>query len=138
MKTANCPSCGAPVNFRASASAYAVCEFCRSTLLRDGEDLKNLGRMADLLDDPSLIQIGTEGTFRGLHFGVIGRIQLQHESGLWNEWHILFDDGRSSWLSEASGEYVVSSQVQVTEPIPEFATLAPEMQVATSLAVTLR
>ena len=129
MKTANCPSCGAPVNFRASASAYAVCEFCRSTLLRDGEDLKNLGRMADLLDDPSLIQIGTEGTFRGLHFGVIGRIQLQHESGLWNEWHILFDDGRSSWLSEASGEYVVSSQVQVTEPIPEFATLAPEMQV---------
>ena len=129
MKTANCPSCGAPVNFRSSASAYAVCEFCRSTLLRDGEDLKNLGRMADLLDDPTLIQIGTEGTFRGLHFGVIGRIQLKHESGLWNEWHILFDDGRSSWLSEASGEFVVSSQVPVSEPIPEFATLAPEMQV---------
>ena len=129
MKTANCPSCGAPVNFRSSASAYAVCEFCRSTLLRDGEDLKNLGRMADLLDDPTLIQIGTEGTFRGLHFGVIGRIQLKHESGLWNEWHILFDDGRSSWLSEASGEFVVSSQVPVSEPIPEFAALAPEMQV---------
>ena len=130
MKTANCPSCGAPVNFRSATSAYAVCEFCRSTLLRDGEDLKNLGRMADLLDDPTLIQIGTEGTFRGLHFGVIGRIQLKHESGLWNEWHILFDDGRGAWLSEAGGEYVVSSQVPVSETLPDFDTLEPEMRVS--------
>ena len=130
MKTANCPSCGAPVSFRSAASVYAVCEFCRSTLLRDGEDLKNLGRMADLMDDPTLIQIGSEGTYRGIHFGVIGRIQLRHESGLWNEWHILFDDARSAWLSEAGGEYVVSSLVPVTETLPAFETLAPEMQIS--------
>ena len=130
MKTAHCPSCGAPVSFRSAVSVYAVCEFCRSTLLRDGEDLKNLGRMADLMDDPSLLQIGSEGTFRGSHFGVIGRIQLKHESGLWNEWHILFDDARSAWLSEAGGEYVVSSQVPVSEPLPAFEALAPEMPVS--------
>lgn len=129
MKTAPCPSCGAPVSFRSATSVYAVCEFCRSTLLRDGDDLKNLGRMAELMDDPTLLQIGSEGSFRGLHFGVIGRIQLKHASGLWNEWHILFDDMRSGWLSEAGGEYVVSSQVPVAEPLPAFATLAPEMQV---------
>jgi len=130
VKTANCPSCGAPVNFRSSASVYAVCEFCRSTLLRDGDDLKNLGRMADLMDDPSLIQIGTEGKFRGVHFGVIGRIQLKHESGLWNEWHILFDDARSAWLSDAGGEYVVSAQVPVNDTLPAFESLAPEMLVS--------
>ena len=82
--------------------------------------------MADLLEDASLIQIGTEGKFRGQHFGVIGRIQLQHESGLWNEWHILFDDGRNAWLSEAGGEYVVSAQVVVNEAIPAFEILLPE------------
>ncbi|WP_301101247.1 DUF4178 domain-containing protein [Propionivibrio sp.] len=130
MKTANCPSCGAPVSFRSPASVYAVCEFCRSTLLRDGEALKNLGRMADLMDDPTCIQIGSEGTFRGLHFGVIGRIQLKHEAGLWNEWHILFDDARSAWLSEAGGEYVVSSQVPVTDILPAFEALRPEMQLS--------
>ena len=129
MKTAHCPSCGAPVSFRSVSSLYAVCEFCRSTLLRDGEDLKNLGRMAELMDDPSLIQIGTEGTFRGQHFSVIGRIQLKYDAGLWNEWHILFDDQRSAWLSEAGGEYVVSSQVPVSEPLPAFTTLLPEMPV---------
>ena len=130
MKTANCPSCGAPVNFQSSASAYAVCEFCRSTLLRHGEDLENIGRMADLLEDASLIRIGSEGSFRGVHFGVIGRIQLQHPSGLWNEWHILFDDGRSAWLSEAGGEYVVNAQVAVSEAIPAFESLQPEMAVS--------
>lgn len=85
--------------------------------------------MADLLEDASLIQVGTEGRFRGVHFGVIGRIQLKHESGIWNEWHILFDDGRAAWLSEASGEYVVSAQVAVAEAIPAFESLAPEMAV---------
>ncbi len=129
MKTANCPSCGAPVTFKSSASVYAVCEFCRSTLLLDGEDLKNLGRMADLMDDPSLIQIGSEGKFRGVHFGVIGRIQLRYDAGLWNEWHILFDDGRNGWLSEAGGEYVVSALVPVATPLPAFESLEPEMLV---------
>ena len=96
MKTAHCPSCGAPVVFKSAASVYAICEFCHSTLLRDGESLKNLGRMADLMDDPSLIRIGTERKYQGVHFGVIGRIQLSYDAGLWNEWYILFDDGRTA------------------------------------------
>ncbi|MBE2258072.1 MAG: DUF4178 domain-containing protein [Rhodobacteraceae bacterium] len=130
MRRANCPSCGAPVVFRSATSLYVVCEFCRSTLLRAGEDLRNLGRMADLLEDSSLLQIGSEGSFRERHFVVIGRIQLQYRSGLWNEWHIVFDDGRGAWLAEAAGELIVSAQVQVSDPLPAFEALAPAMEVA--------
>lgn len=129
MKRATCPSCGAPVLFRAATSIYAVCDFCRSTLLRRGEDLTNLGRMADLLEDTSRLQIASQGTFRGRHFVVVGRIQLHYDAGFWNEWHILFDDGRSAWLAEAAGEYIVSAQVEVRQPLPAFADLAPEMAV---------
>lgn len=129
VKTAQCPSCGAAVEFRSTASIYAVCAYCRSTLLRDGEELKNLGRMADLMDDPSLIQIGTAGTLRGHRFDVIGRIQLSYDGGLWNEWHVLFDDARNGWLSEAGGEYVLSRQVAVKETLPPFAMLTPETAV---------
>lgn len=130
MKTAHCPSCGAPVVFKSAASVYAVCEFCHSTLLRDGESLKNLGRMADLMDDPSLIRIGTEGKYQGVHFGVIGRIQLKYELGIWNEWYLLFDDGRNAWLSEAGGEYVLSRQVLPEAELPSFKSLRPEAHVA--------
>ena len=129
VKRASCPSCGAPLTFRSAASLYVICDFCRSTLLRTGDDLQNLGRMAELLEDSSLIQIGSEGTFRKRHFLVIGRIQLNYQSGIWNEWHILFDDGRSAWLAEAAGEWVVSAQVAVSDPLPAFATLTPEMLV---------
>ena len=40
---AACPNCGAPVEFASAASASAVCSFCRSTLLRDGDVLRKIG-----------------------------------------------------------------------------------------------
>ena len=123
--SANCPSCGAPVVFKSSASFHCVCEFCRSTLVRHGGNLENLGRMADLLEDASPLQLGTEGRYRGVHFAVVGRIQLRYESGLWNEWHLLFDDMRGGWLSDANGEYVVSFLTPPGATLPGFATLMP-------------
>ena len=83
--SANCPSCGAPVEFKSTTSFHAVCAFCQSTLVRHGGNLENLGRMADLIEDTSPIQLGTEGVFKGVHFAVIGRIQLRYAAGLWNE-----------------------------------------------------
>jgi ribosomal protein S27E len=123
--SANCPACGAPVVFKSSASFHCVCEFCRSTLVRHGGNLENLGRMADLLEDASPIQLGTEGRFRGVHFAVVGRIQLRYGSGLWNEWHLLFDDMRGGWLSDANGEYTVSFLTPPEATLPGFATLMP-------------
>lgn len=83
--------------------------------------------MADLLEDSSPIRLGTTGTFRGETFSVIGRIQLKYASGVWSEWHLLFDQGRSGWLSDAGGEYVVSTLTAVNETLPAFETLKPEM-----------
>lgn len=129
MKIGKCPSCGAPVKFRSEASVLAVCEFCTSTLLRQGEVLENIGKMAALQDDPTLLQITSEGVYKGMHFGVIGRIQMRYEDGLWNEWHILFDDMRYGWLGEAAGEFFVTFEKKVPDAIPAFTTLKPEQRV---------
>jgi ribosomal protein S27E len=130
--SANCPACGAPVVFKSSASFHGVCEFCRSTLVRHGGDLENLGRMADLLEDASPLRLGTEGQYRGVHFAVVGRIQLKYAAGIWNEWHLLFDDMRGGWLSDANGEYAVSFLTPPGATLPPFATLMPndELQLA--------
>ncbi len=58
-----------------------------------------------------------------MHFGLIGRIQLKYEQGLWNEWHLLFDDGKSGWLSEAGGEYVLSQPLWTADAMPAFDSL---------------
>jgi ribosomal protein S27E len=121
----SCPSCGAPVRYQSAASAIAVCPYCRSTLARDGETLKNLGRMAELLPDDSAVQLGTQGRWRGKAFAVVGRLQLRYDAGFWNEWHVLFDDGHSGWMSEASGQWTVTLPAPLPSELPTFDAIEP-------------
>jgi hypothetical protein len=115
---ANCPSCGAPVQFRWSSAVQTVCPFCRSILVRDDLNLKNVGTVADLPPDPSPISLLTEGTYRGKSFQVLGRILYAWENGGWNEWHIVFSDGSSGWLSDAQLQYAVSFVANPGTPLP--------------------
>lgn len=108
MKNAFCPSCGAPVKFQWSSAVQTTCPYCRSILVRHDVNLEAVGKVADLPVDPSPIQIATEGVYREKPFVVIGRILYKYELGGWNEWHLLFSDGSSGWLSDASLEYAVS------------------------------
>jgi ribosomal protein S27AE len=91
----------------------AVCSFCRSTLVRDGETLRRIGESAQLFDDHSPLALGGRGRLQGEPFTLIGRVQLAYrdddgQEGRWTEWHALFDNGRSGSLSEDNGAYVFS------------------------------
>jgi hypothetical protein len=81
--------------------------------------------MAALLEDATPLQLGAEGVWRGTHFAVVGRLQVRWDAGRWNEWYCLFDDGRGGWLSEAAGEYAVSFETTVSEPLPAWKSLEP-------------
>ncbi|MDE2048755.1 MAG: DUF4178 domain-containing protein, partial [Betaproteobacteria bacterium] len=119
---AACPNCGAPVEFKSAASAVAVCGFCKSTLVRDGEALRKIGVEAELFDDHSPLQLGTSGTSAGITFTLIGRLQYRYGEGTWNEWHAWFDNGTTGWLSEDNGRYVLSFD------LPEAGALPPAAQ----------
>ncbi len=108
---ANCPNCGAPIRFRWSSAVQTVCEFCHSILVRRDVNLEKVGMVADLPQDSSPIQIATEGVFHNRPFVVIGRILYEYELGGWNEWHVVFSDGVSGWLSDAQLQYAVSFHV---------------------------
>ncbi len=114
----NCPNCGAPVTFRWSSAVQTTCEFCHSILVRTDVDLKKVGEVADLPADASPIQIGSEGAFGNESFVVIGRILYEYEQGGWNEWHIVYNDGSSGWLSDAQLEYDVSRLKQLAAALP--------------------
>src|SRR3990167_4309478 len=47
---APCPGCGAPVEFRSAQSTHAVCGYCQSTVVRSGDVLQRLGKMAEPFD----------------------------------------------------------------------------------------
>ncbi|WP_140634625.1 DUF4178 domain-containing protein [Methylibium rhizosphaerae] len=125
---AACPNCGAPVEFRSAASPMAVCSFCRSTLVRDGEALQRIGTSAELFDDHSPLQLGVGGRYQGAAFTLAGRLQMRYAGGTWNEWHAVFDNGRSGWLSEDNGQYVFSFEAPAPGPLPAAETLRPGTQ----------
>lgn len=121
---AACPNCGAPVDFRSPASAFAVCSFCQSTIVRDGEALRRTGQAAELFDDHTPLQIGASGVYLGRPFTLVGRLQYRTPQGTWNEWHALFDAGadgvpRPAWLSEDNGRYVIALEAPLADPPPD-------------------
>ena len=103
MLSLNCPSCGAAVNFQSKASVFAVCSFCKSTLVRQDIDLKAIGKMSELQDDLTPFQVGTTGMFFQEKFELVGRLKIPYQDGFWNEWYALFGDGKEAWLAEAQG-----------------------------------
>ena len=107
-RRANCPNCGAAIDFRWSSAVQTTCPYCSSILVRHDVDLEKVGVVADLPATPSPIQVATEGVFRNKPFVVVGRIVYEYELGGWNEWHLIFNDSSSGWLSDAQAQYAVS------------------------------
>lgn len=121
--SAICPNCGAPIIFRWSSAVQTTCDYCKSILVRHDLNLEKVGQVADLPPDISPIQIGTEGIYRNTAFQVVGRIIYSHDVGAWNEWHIVFSNGSSGWLSDAQAEYAVSFLSQPESPLPGSAAI---------------
>lgn len=121
-----CPSCGAPLRFLSAASTQAVCGYCKSTVAREGEALQKIGTQAELFDDHSPLQLFATGQWapnvpeggapagqgRASTFTLVGRLQYRYGQGVWNEWLAWFDDGRTAYLSEDNGSYVMSQPLQ--------------------------
>lgn len=128
----NCPSCGAPVEFSSSVSIFAVCTYCGSSLVRHDLKLEDLGKMAQLAEDTSPIQIGTLGKYKGVTFHVVGRVKVQWSQGEWNEWYTAFEDGRFGWLADAQGDFGISFSV----PAPSSLSGAVALQVGESVTLS--
>jgi hypothetical protein len=77
-------------------------------VVRQGDVLQRIGKMAELFDDHSPLQLQTSGVWNGKPFTLIGRLQYQFGEGTWTEWHALLNDGSSAFLGEDNGAYVFS------------------------------
>lgn len=125
MFTAPCPGCGAALNFRSPASVMAVCAYCQTTALKDADSVRDLGKMSQVLDDFSPLQVGVSGRFDGQGFTLLGRLRMAYDNGRWSEWFAWFDDGSEGWLSEADGQYVFTREQGQADKAPAFAGLKP-------------
>lgn len=123
---ANCPACGAPISFKVGSSVVVVCDYCHSVVARTDRALEDLGKVAEIAETASPLQIGLRGAYHGASFELTGRTQLGHQAGgMWDEWYAAFSDGRWGWLAEAQGRFYLTFQELAPEPdrIPSFEAL---------------
>jgi ribosomal protein S27E len=120
---APCPGCGAPVEFRSAQSTHAVCPYCRSTVVRQGETLARIGKMAELFDDFSPLQLFAAGRVQEQPFTLVGRLQYSYDGGRWTEWIAALDGERTGLLSEDNGAFVFSLPYELQRVAPQPAEL---------------
>ena len=106
------------MEFRAAQSTHAVCGYCQSTVVRQGDVLSRIGKMGELFDDHSPLQLFATGTYDKRHFTLIGRLQYKTAEGTWAEWNALFDDGSCGWLAEDNGAYVFTQPDTLQRNMP--------------------
>jgi hypothetical protein len=116
LAEAACPACGAPITFKTGSAIVVVCEFCNSAIARGDKNLQDLGKVADLVETGSPLDVGLSGVYQGVPFQLTGRAQLGHAAGgVWDEWYALFADGRWGWLAEAQGRFYMTFERQIDQ-----------------------
>lgn len=122
-RVAQCPGCGAELQFKVGTSRVVVCDFCHYVVARtDGGGIEGLGQIADVIPTAARLALGAFGRFDGAGFRLVGRVQLQWAQGVWDEWYAAFDDGRWGWLAEAQGRCFMSFAAS-ERPVPAAASL---------------
>lgn len=149
---ANCPSCAAPVEFKAGSTIVLVCPFCRSAIARSDRGLQDLGKVAEIVESQSSLKLGLKGEFKGARFELTGRAQLRHElGGSWDEWYATFSNGWVGWLAEAQGNFYLTfyqpmpegvslpsfDKLQVGQIVPEIPSTIPLMVVEKGIATAV-
>lgn len=152
MLQANCPSCAAPVEFKAGSTIVLVCPYCRSAIARTDRGLQDLGKVAEIAESQSPLRLGLKGEFKGVRFELTGRAQLQHQlGGFWDEWYATFSNGWVGWLAEAQGNFYLTfyqplpqgvalpsfGSLQVGQPVNEIPSPTPMMVVEKGIATAV-
>ena len=124
MAVANCPSCGAPIEFKIGGSIVVVCDYCHTVVARGDRNVEDLGKVAALIDTGSPLRRDLPGKYAGVGFRIVGRTQMRHQAGgVWDEWYAAFDDGRWGWLAEAAGKFYVTF-TSTASGLPPFDAIA--------------
>ena len=91
--------------------------------MRSGDKLARTGKMSELFEDFSPLQLMASGKWEGKPFTLIGRLQYKYAQGTWSEWIAGFDDGSTGSLSEDNGAFVFSTAFTSKSAVPSSCTV---------------
>lgn len=122
------------MTFRFAGAAAQVCKHCNFVVARTDRNLVAVGRMADLVEIPTPLQVNATGRWNNEPFVVDGRVQLDRASAPgapWQEFFIAFpNSGRWCWVAFAQGRWYSTSEVALPpQGLPAFNSLRAGMSI---------
>jgi len=122
------------MTFRFAGAAAQVCKHCKFVVARTDRNLVAVGRMADLVDIPTPLQLGVTGRWGNEPFVVDGRVQLDRAGAPgapWQEHFLAFpNSGRWCWVAAAQGRWYSTTEVPLPPGgLPPLGALRPGGQI---------
>lgn len=122
------------MTFKFAGAAAQVCKHCKFVVARTDRNLVAVGRVADLVDIPTPLQLGVSGRWGGEVFVVDGRVQLDRAGAPGAPWQEIFiafpNTGRWCWVAAAQGRWYSTSEVPLPPGgVPPHGSLRPGHQV---------
>ncbi len=114
----NCPNCGAALDWRFALSKMRDCIYCGTTVLRDGEQLRQLGESGEMLDASCLLRLGAITQLGARQWRPIGHLRFSYGPGWWDEFWCISDDGKASWISVDEGDIVCEVEIEPPHSAP--------------------
>ncbi|HVG16130.1 MAG TPA: DUF4178 domain-containing protein [Chitinophagaceae bacterium] len=109
----SCPGCSKTNSFQHADTNVIACS-CGTILKRTESNLQSQAFYL-LQNDHDLIQVGTEGIWKGKKFSVLGRFRAWIEEYVFNYWTISFEDNKLAYLGEGYGLYAIYEKREDTE-----------------------
>jgi hypothetical protein len=116
----SCPSCSGALSVEHRFTKVVICPYCGQTSKIHNDELDPTGLQAKLVDFDSVLSLGATGEILGEAFKVLGRLRYEYEDGFWDEWYLKFEKGKSYWLQEDEGEFILFEKESLTSAVPAF------------------
>lgn len=112
-----CQSCGRVLTFHHSETNLLQCVCGAVVNRKEGGILIN--KPFYIIQNPSdFIQPGTEGSWNGKSFHVLGRFRVWTGENIFNYWTIVFEDGQLAYLVEGYGLFAIYEKTALDNFLP--------------------
>ena len=120
MKTIDmrCKVCGGDLKIESRFTKTIVCRYCNTVYLLENNSVNEVG-VTKPFEALSIFKVGASGIMGKKQIRVLGRIRLQDNEDIWDEWYVLMDN-KPFWIEESSDTVVLISSTQLNKAIDSF------------------
>ncbi len=115
-----CSTCGGEIQINSRFANTVTCRYCNSVYLLENDELTKNGTSKPFAP-LSILKVSAKGIIKGRNIQILGRIRLEDEEDIWDEWYVLID-GQPHWIEESSDYIFLFEGVRIKAPLKPFAS----------------